>query len=78
MSTLALELGAELETLDPEDAQHIQRALREMIQLVKRKTKVVAPAKPYVTEGEPLGLKVGNGSHKWTDWLDKAEGPDWK
>lgn len=78
MSTLALELGAELENFDPEDAQHIQRAVREMLQLVKRKPKVATPTKPYVTEAQELGIKLGNGSHKWTAWLDEAEGPDWK
>lgn len=71
-------LTAELEALDPEDALHIQRAVREMLQLVKRKPKAAAPARPYVTEARPLGIKTGNGSHKWADWLDDAEGPAWK
>jgi hypothetical protein len=84
MSTLPLELGAELDTLDPADAQHIQRAVREMIQLVKRKRaagKAPLPktaAKPYITEASPLGLKLGQDSHSWTEWLDEAEGPGWK
>ena len=80
MSMLTLELGAELDALDPEDARHIQCALREMIQLARRRkdSAVTSAPKPFSTQAQPLGLKIGQHSHKWTDWLDEAEGPAWK
>ena len=81
MSALTLELGTELDALDPEDAVHIQRAVREMIQLARRRkdpATAITATKPFSTQAQPLGLKVGQHSHKWTDWLDEAEGPGWK
>ncbi len=83
MNAIAVNLEKEIEALDPEDARSIRVALREMIHLANRKRSTVSPkparlTPPYVTEAGPLGLKVGQGSHKWTDWIDAAEGPDWK
>ena len=83
MNALGVNLEKELEALDPEDALSIQRAVLEMIQIVNRKCgpdpfKSMRLTQPYVTQARPLGLNVGNGSHKWTDWLDEAEGPGWK
>ena len=45
MSSLMLEFERELESLDPEDAEHIVRALREMVQLAKRKGGFKGPEK---------------------------------
>jgi hypothetical protein len=79
MSTLTLDLERELQTMTPDAAAHFERAVREMLLLVKqKKVSPDIPMKPYVTQARPLGLKVGNGSHKWTDWLDEAEGAGWK
>ncbi len=83
MDAIAMNLEKEFEALEPEDAQSIQRALLEMIQLVNRKrgpalSQPMRLTQPYVTQASPLGLKVGNGSHKWSDWIDEAEGPGWK
>jgi hypothetical protein len=62
MSTLNLELETELEALDPEDAQHIQRALLEMLKLARRKKPAaVAPTSlvNYTLPSWNLGVRPG-------------------
>jgi hypothetical protein len=80
MSKFTLELERKLQTLPPDAAAHLERAVREILKLIP-KNRVAdqgLPVKRYVTQARPLGIKVGNGSHKWTEWLDEAEGAGWK
>ncbi len=82
MSTLALEIEQELQTLEPESALHFERAVREMLLLAKRKAHQTNESsirpKPYETEARALGLKVGLGYDHVNELLDSAEGDDWK
>lgn len=82
MSTLTLAIERELPNLEPEAARSFEQAVEAMLKMARRRgdsvTSSAEAAKPYVTQPQPLGLKVGSHSHKWTDWLDEAEGSGWK
>lgn len=54
MSTLAEEIEHELQTLEPETAQHFERVLRDMLTLVK------ARHQPAATGSESLGDRLVN------------------
>ena len=81
MSLLTLEIERELESLDPEDAQNIERALREMIEMARRKRAVANPPaenKRYEITARPLGLKPGLSYDNIGELLAQVEGEDWK
>lgn len=81
MNLLALEMERELETLDPEDARNIERALREMIEMARRKRAVANPPAPnprYEITARPLGLKPGLSYDNIGELLAQVEGEDWK
>jgi ribosomal protein L5 len=81
MNSLAVELGAELDALDPEDARHIQRALKEMIALARRKPQTQLTRKnsvSYEIQARPLGLKEGLSYDNVAELLTRLEGDDWK
>jgi hypothetical protein len=63
ISTLTLNIEKEFESIDPEDALHIQRALLEMLQLARRKKAVakLAASKPekYTLPSWNLGVRPG-------------------
>jgi len=80
MSTLALELGAELEPSDPEDARSIGRTWRQMIQIAGRKRPAPGPpasVQRYEMKARPLGLKPGLSCDNAGGLLARAEGEDW-
>jgi hypothetical protein len=82
MSTLTLAIERELPTLEPDAARSFEQAVEAMLRMARRKkdstTSNGVKTKPYLTQPQPLGLKVGMHTHKWTEWLDEAEGPGWK
>ena len=81
MSLLSLEMERELESLDPEDAKNIERALREMIEMARRKRAVANPPtanQRYEITARPLGLKPGLSYDKIGELLAQVEGEDWK
>jgi hypothetical protein len=81
MSLITKEMERELESLDPEDAQNIERALREMIAMARRKRAVANPpaSNPrYEITARPLGLKPGLSYDNIGELLAQVEGEDWK
>ena len=84
MSTLALEIDRELQTLEPETAQHFERAVREMLMLVKRRSQPVSSngpslsPRPYETQARALGLRPGLSYDQVGELLVAGEGEDWK
>jgi hypothetical protein len=63
MSTLTLNIEKEFESIEPEDALHIQRALLEMLQLARRKKSSaklpVSKSEKYTLPGWNLGVRPG-------------------
>lgn len=69
MSTIAVSIEKEFEAIEPEDAQLIQRALMEMLQVARRK-KAGGSSSVAQTVGGPLasfslgGFQAGIDPHK--------------
>ena len=61
MSTITLNFEKEIEALEPEDAQSIQRALLEMLKLARKKSdgSVMPKREPYALPSWNLGVREG-------------------
>jgi hypothetical protein len=61
MSTVTLNFEKEIEALEPEDAQSIQRALLEMLKLARKKSdgSVMPKREPYTLPSWNLGVRPG-------------------
>ena len=61
MSTVTLNFEKEIEALEPEDAQSIQRALLEMLKLARKKSdrSVMPKGAPYTLPSWNLGVRSG-------------------
>ena len=81
MSTLPLELEQELQAMEPDAAVHFERAVREMLLLVRRQNAMPKPAATphgYEIKARPLGLRPGLSYDNVGALLSQAEGEDWK
>jgi hypothetical protein len=56
MSTLAVEIEKELNSLDPDAAFHFERAVREILSLIKARQKPPATRVPYQLPVFSMGI----------------------
>jgi hypothetical protein len=80
MNTLTLELERELQTMAPEAAAHFERAVREMLLMLRTREpeKSPPPGPRYEIQARDLGLRPGLSYDNSGELLAHVEGEDWK